>query len=265
MLLETDGADRRRSAARCRSLSEAFAALSLNIPLEDVVRAHEASASWLASVWEKNEEVTHLDQVRFILREASKGAVSLRPEWMGQLTEAYVSPLFKEPPRLDAEAAPTLAWLRDQGKRVGLISNVGRTPGVALRRFLAKEGLSGFFDAMLFSDEVRVRKPSREIFQMAAEKLGVAPAEILHVGDNLKADVWGARNAGMKAVLLSSEAGRDREAEADPSSLVSISRRLEAGITASAIAPDATITKLGVLAQALSRLEETWAKAKSLR
>ena len=42
-------------------------------------------------------------------------------------------------------------------------------------------------------------KPAREMFDEAAEHLGIAPKHILHVGDNLIKDVKGAINAGYQA------------------------------------------------------------------
>jgi putative hydrolase of the HAD superfamily len=66
---------------------------------------------------------------------------------------------------------------------------------------------------MLFSDEIGIRKPNKQIFQTAAEKSKTQPCSIVHVGDNLKCDVWGAKNAGFKAIHFSTDAGKDREAE----------------------------------------------------
>ena len=44
------------------------------------------------------------------------------------------------------------------------------------------------------------QKPGREIFDWAAERLKVAPADIVHIGDSYAADVEGAVNAGMRAI-----------------------------------------------------------------
>jgi putative hydrolase of the HAD superfamily len=107
---------------------------------------------------------------------------------------------------------------------------------------------------MLFSDEVGVRKPDPRIFRIAAEKLGVAPNEIIHVGDNLKSDVWGAKNAGFTAVYLSTETGRDRIAESDPASLVAISRDLGI-LRAKDIVPYRVITSLSMIEGIIENLE----------
>ena len=59
-----------------------------------------------------------------------------------------------------------------------------------------------FFDSTVFSDEVGSRKPDGRIFERAASELGTEPAKIVHIGDDPEADAWGAKRAGMKAILL---------------------------------------------------------------
>jgi putative hydrolase of the HAD superfamily len=107
---------------------------------------------------------------------------------------------------------------------------------------------------MLFSEEIGIRKPDIRIFRLAAEKLGISPNEGVHVGDNLKCDVWGAQQAGFRAIHLSSEEGRDRLAESDPSSMVSWSRRL-GDQEKSRIKPDKVIPSLGMAMNAIMELE----------
>lgn len=51
---------------------------------------------------------------------------------------------------------------------------------------------------MLISEEVQLRKPQPEIFWKAADALNVQACESVFVGDSPKADVIGAKNAGMR-------------------------------------------------------------------
>lgn len=53
-----------------------------------------------------------------------------------------------------------------------------------------------------------VGKPEREFFGRALEDLGLSPAEVAMVGDDLRLDVAGARGAGLISVLV--ESGRPR-------------------------------------------------------
>ncbi|MCA9063541.1 MAG: HAD family hydrolase [Planctomycetaceae bacterium] len=70
-----------------------------------------------------------------------------------------------------------------------------------LHEFLRSETLT-------LSSQLGIRKPSRTLFSLAAEKLrelGVQPDEILHVSCRLETDLVPARNAGMKTALLAAE------------------------------------------------------------
>jgi putative hydrolase of the HAD superfamily len=67
---------------------------------------------------------------------------------------------------------------------------------------LERAALHESLDAVAISETVGWRKPRCEIFEALADELGVAPAEVLHVGDNLDADVAGAAALGMRTAWL---------------------------------------------------------------
>ena len=56
-------------------------------------------------------------------------------------------------------------------------------------------------DAIVTSSQVGVRKPHPDIFRRILGELGVAPEEAVFVGDKLREDVYGPKDAGMRAVL----------------------------------------------------------------
>src|SRR5690606_8076650 len=58
------------------------------------------------------------------------------------------------------------------------------------------------FSFWLAADQVGVRKPDPRIFRMAAAAADCHPRELVHVGDEIEADVLGAKRAGVRAVLL---------------------------------------------------------------
>ena len=89
--------------------------------------------------------------------------------------------------------------LRERRLKTGLVSNAMDPPWILLRD-LEEQELLPRLDAVVFSSEVGVRKPRREIFERALEKLDVAPERALFVGDRLDADVRGARELGMRTV-----------------------------------------------------------------
>jgi putative hydrolase of the HAD superfamily len=80
---------------------------------------------------------------------------------------------------------------------------------------IAKINIQSYFKAMLISGELGIRKPDARIFQLACERLEVAPNNCLMVGDNLEADIAGAKSIGMQAVWMSEEKRSDIVAFAD--------------------------------------------------
>jgi putative hydrolase of the HAD superfamily len=60
--------------------------------------------------------------------------------------------------------------------------------------------LDELFDHVVVSGEVGIRKPSRRIFRIAAERAGVAPERCVMV-DDLEQNLVGARRVGMQTIL----------------------------------------------------------------
>ncbi len=67
---------------------------------------------------------------------------------------------------------------------------------------LQKFDLEQYFDSIVLSRDLGIRKPDPEIFNFTLENLGVHSSKAVHVGDSLKYDVQGAKNAGMKTVWI---------------------------------------------------------------
>jgi len=96
------------------------------------------------------------------------------------------------------DVQPALRALSAAGLRIGLISNTRRP----LDEFAAHFDLRGLFAASVSSAQLGFLKPHPAIFQAALAAVGVPAAAAVMVGDSVKADIEGARQAGMRAVLL---------------------------------------------------------------
>jgi FMN hydrolase / 5-amino-6-(5-phospho-D-ribitylamino)uracil phosphatase len=70
---------------------------------------------------------------------------------------------------------------------------------------LEKIGLHLHFAHHIAARDIGSAKPDPRIFLAAAERLGVAPENILHVGDDPALDVVGAREAGMRTAWINRE------------------------------------------------------------
>ncbi|MBQ5537719.1 MULTISPECIES: HAD family hydrolase [Treponema] len=67
-------------------------------------------------------------------------------------------------------------------------------------------GLLKYCDVVLGSEESGALKPSKYPFGILSLKMNVRPEEILYVGNSIKYDVCGSKNAGMKSALIMSRA-----------------------------------------------------------
>ena len=105
------------------------------------------------------------------------------------------------------DVVPALARLKGSGYVLAVVSNWDNS----LHRTLGAFGLAPFFNHVVASLEEGVEKPDPRIFQIALKSAGVAPHDALHVGDNPVDDWQGAREAGMKALVLD----RDAESQSD--------------------------------------------------
>jgi HAD superfamily hydrolase (TIGR01662 family) len=92
----------------------------------------------------------------------------------------------------------TFARLRAAGVRIGLISNSHR----CLESFQSHFALDGMVAVAISSAEVGIMKPHPNIFRTALTLMDVDAPRAVMVGDSLTHDVDGARQVGMRGVLL---------------------------------------------------------------
>lgn len=98
--------------------------------------------------------------------------------------------------RVPDEARAMLDWLRDRGVPMVVTSNSeGR-----VAELLAEVTIDHYFKRILDSGRLGFGKPEPQIFMLAADALGLPMSRVVHVGDSEKADVVGARAAGVRAV-----------------------------------------------------------------
>ena len=96
------------------------------------------------------------------------------------------------------DTMPALEALCERGYRLGVITNLRAD----LEPLIRQAGLEGMLDFSVTSAQAGKEKPHPPIFQEALRRAAVAPAEVLHVGDQIRSDVAGARGVGMRAALL---------------------------------------------------------------
>jgi putative hydrolase of the HAD superfamily len=112
------------------------------------------------------------------------------------------------------DVIPALDAMQAGGLRLAVVSNWGW----AAPELLQTLELARHFEVLSISARVGFQKPHPAIFEHALELLEVRPDEVVHVGDDVAADVAGARRAGIEAVLIDRK-GRALSNLGDPATL----------------------------------------------
>jgi HAD superfamily hydrolase (TIGR01509 family) len=135
-------------------------------------------------------------------RRASLGAVSPQEHWADVIQRLGLPPSEADSVRQEFFAGDTLDldlinFLRSLRPkyRTGLLSNAWSD----MREYLVSQKIDDAFDQLIISAEVGIMKPDARIYQLALEKLGVAPAEAVFV-DDFAVNIEGARAVGMYAI-----------------------------------------------------------------
>jgi putative hydrolase of the HAD superfamily len=100
--------------------------------------------------------------------------------------------------RCYADAIPHLTALRRAGVPLALVSNFDDFLFPVLHHL----GLGATFDVVCTSYRTGASKPSPEPFRYSLERLGLAPAQVVMVGDSPAEDMAGAATLGIPAVLI---------------------------------------------------------------
>lgn len=174
-----------------------LAKLHPRVPMEAFFEAiDQVSAALRSEVTRTHREIHSQERFRRTLAavgvrdELGRAADELARRHMDGLESAVVCPPGRE----------ALLAVLARGHRLALVSNFDHAP--TARAILRRHALDDYFDAIVISDELGIRKPSADIFREACDRLRLAPAECVHVGDSPDDDVAGAVGAGLLAVWV---------------------------------------------------------------
>jgi HAD superfamily hydrolase (TIGR01549 family) len=119
--------------------------------------------------------------------------------------------------------ATVLSVLARDGVVLAAISNAAFS-GRMLEKELKRHGLAQYFQFVVTSADVGLRKPAVGIFAQALARLGVAAADAWFVGDTLAEDIAGARAAGLLPICMALQ-----ESPASPVELLTVRNWRELG------------------------------------
>lgn len=116
----------------------------------------------------------------------------------GKLTRLWRDSDGRRVPRSDV--SDVVIELHKRGYKLGIIANT--ITETEIPDWLAADGLTEYFDAIILSSKLGIRKPNPEIYLEAARRIAVEPAKCVYVGDNPVRDVEGARAAGFGGMII---------------------------------------------------------------
>lgn len=116
-------------------------------------------------------------------------------------SESLLDDIFVACTYLDWKAFDDTQYIVDLPKRKAVLSNFNSQLDTLLGSLIGEH----IFSDIIISEIENVRKPSIEFYELAVEKLQVAPNEILYIGDSLKLDIIPAQKVGMRTLLIDRE------------------------------------------------------------
>jgi putative hydrolase of the HAD superfamily len=115
------------------------------------------------------------------------------------------------------DSVPALRELKEKGYRTAIVSNTSwGSPAYLWREELNRFGLSTYMNTVVFCRDIGWRKPARQIFLYALEKLSALPQNCVFVGDEPKWDVVGPRAVGITPILIDRSGASQSSVEPKP-------------------------------------------------
>lgn len=191
------------------SFIEALSSFILQLGLPSEVANSRRAHRWLHYYWAQSPELINDRETfdkdddlfwvnhsrRYLLASGCQAdeATQLAPDLTQCMRDRYT------PEDLLVDDVPYLLQkLKHFGFRLAVISN-RRNP---FDEQLETLGIKSYFEYSLAAGTIDTWKPDPMIFQYALKEMDVKPEHAVYVGDNYFADVIGAHNAGMHAVLI---------------------------------------------------------------
>ena len=189
--------DNRLQNARIDSIVKVLNDEGVRVCRDDVARAYDRSEDHLKCLYDQEKDLGLEGHLQLLLE-----ALGLPMSFKETIREPYAKILLSFRPKPVNGATALLKDLKEKGYRIGLISNTGRTPGETMKIILDGYGMLQYFDSMSFSCDVGHIKPGKRIFELTLKDLRASPGSSVHVGDSMLLDIYGAKTAGMRAILF---------------------------------------------------------------
>ncbi len=139
---------------------------------------------------------------RDLLRQADLGMLTREELWedaaaLLEMPVATLRSVQADLDCLDPHLLELIRTLRADGLKIGMISNIGEG---YIDSIFSKVDRFAYFDDFVLSSEVGLIKPDHKIYELAAERLHVAPSECIFI-DDIARNAHAAEDVGMHGIV----------------------------------------------------------------
>ena len=164
---------------------------SMHMAADSRIPVEEFQALWMPTDTERTiGQLSFEDAIRDILMKTDRYSDELLNHIIAK-RYAIKKDCFKH---LHSEIIPMLTKLKEQGIKIGLISNCFSEEAVVIR----ESTLFPYFDAVYLSYEQGLKKPDPEIFKRCMDELHLIAEECIFVGDGGSQELEASGSLGMK-------------------------------------------------------------------
>ena len=173
---------------------------SININLNIFLKHYKPINKYYWKLY-REERVTK-DELRYARFKEAFDAIeySITDEMIHNLSEDYINELPNHN-ELFTDTKSVLNFLKEK-YRLHIITNGFNE--IQYRKII-NSGIKSYFDQIITSDSVNVKKPNPLIFNHALKIAGASVDESVMIGDSYEADILGALNVGMQAIYCNFE------------------------------------------------------------
>ena len=183
---------------RINKLNDILKKYNIDLSQEELTKIYRGVHKEFDRRWtEEYRTMTTPEVLQMILK---KVGANISEEDFKILVTTFQEAILQNPPTLMDGAKTAIQKLSGKYK-LGIISDTGFSPGSVLRKLLKSNDLLDYFSVLIFSDEFGRSKPHSDTFFYATKVLNVHSAELAHIGDNERTDVYGALNSSMKGIF----------------------------------------------------------------
>ncbi|MBL07397.1 MAG: hypothetical protein CL773_06065 [Chloroflexi bacterium] len=191
-----------RREKKCKYIYDYLEKIDKNTNIETVISAHDFVVREIAKFSRFHSDLLFIDWIKIFINKINPKLINKMQEkeivYFGDILDQA---FLEDPPGIFQGTYELIEFCKLRNIKLGIISNTGFNSPKAYRKFMSMNKIS--YDVISLSNELGTAKPHSEIFLKTLNNLDTIPKNSIHFGDNPVADILGATNIGMDAVLIS--------------------------------------------------------------